>query len=757
MEARRASTNMSLAESLLASARACEGAATALAHLLRSDAKKSNASVDFVATFQEAQAFAITVRAVLDEAQPILPLLGPNDHCVGKNAITTSSPLDVCNGFDAIVVILINLLDISNEAILSVAAIYSRWLVSPLQATGCYDRMVTHHSQLRGMYGILHLSGKIANHLANPFKSIFANVSDNDPETDIPPSKWRSAIKLDDFYGRHFGFHYTPEMRNVLRIVNIVRGSVHRSHNTDGTPQVLKNVAMLGWGWIYSNMVIMNNLGVSIDGVTQIGADSQDNVMTIERLRKFMNMVEEPMVTSVGGLTSADVAVNDSFAIPPPNAPGGLESSDASDDALREVLDAITGPVQARVMSFKGRPLDLPSGRNERMRPAPETPSPSNSTRDNVQRSKQRKIQQTIVVPPGDNSKMGPGVKLTQETTAVAETDGVSAKVEAVSKQKATPLIQGPGGAMSAVVDNSFLATTISKEFRKLQTNVSSFLGMDQKKPARTLIVYFHGGGFVSQSSEAHSVYLREWCSDVPEAVLFSVDYKLAPEHPYPTAVHECLYAYVWALQNASRIGTLAERVVIAGDSAGGNLAVAVALKVNELGIRPADGICIAYPSLLVTMAWSPSRLLSFFDPLMPLSVLELCQKSYIPEGADGAKDPIISPLLASDDELRKLPPFSVICGSLDPLLDDTAEFAQRMHDIRDGDVFRVCQKLPHGFLNMTPVNELAREEMRFLTRSIAKYLNVPFRNFMADENTSELKQKPDETSNPTRPPPPAL
>lgn len=757
MEASRASVNMSLSESLKASARACEGAAFALAHLLSSDAKKSNAPVDFVATFQEAQAFAITVRAVMDEAQPILPLLGPNDPCVGKNAITTSSPLDVCNGFDAIVVILINLLDLSNEAILSVAAIYSRWLVSPLQATGSYDRMVTHHSQLRGMYGILHLSGKVANHLSNPAKSIFATMSDTDPETDTPPSKWRSAIKLDDFYGRHFGFHYTPEMRQVLRIVNIVRGSVHRSHNTDGTPQVLKNVAMLGWGWIYSNMVIMNSLGVSIDGVTQIGADSDNNTMTIERLRKFMNMVEEPVITSVSGLACADVAINSSFAIPPPNAPGGLESSDGSDDALREILDAITEPVKARVMSCKGRPLDLPSGRSDRTRPTPEIPSRSNSTNVDIQKTKQRKIQQTVVIPPGDGSKVETGVKSTQETTAVSETDSTSSKVESITKRKSTPVRQGPAEAVSAVVDNSFLATTITKEFKRLQTNVTSFLGMDEKKPAHTLIMYFHGGGFVSQSSEAHSVYLREWCADVPDAVLLSVDYKLAPEHPYPTAVHECLYAYVWALQNAPRIGTLAERVVFAGDSAGGNLAVAVALKVNELGVRAADGICVAYPSLLVTMAWSPSRLLSFFDPLMPLSVLELCQKSYVPEGSDGAKDPIISPLLASDDELRRLPPLSVMCGSLDPLLDDTAELAQRMHDIREGDVFRVSQKLPHGFLNMTPVNELAREEMRFLTRSIAKYLNVPFRYCMGNENPSEMKPVPGKTLDSVKEPPPVV
>lgn len=725
---------MSLSSALEDSSRACEGAATALAHLLRSRVNKPNAPADCVAAFQEAQAFAITVRAVMDEAKPILHLLPPDAACVGKNSILSSSPMDVCNGFDAITVILINLLDISNEAILSVAATFSRWVVSPLPAAGTFDRMTTHHNQLRGMYGILHLAGKISGFISDSSKTLFASVNENGTDSENSPSKWRSAIKLDDFYGRHFGFHYTPEMRNVLRIVNIVRSSVHRSHNkNDGTPQVFKNVAMLGWGWIYSNMVIMNNLGVSIDGVTQIGADSDENTMTIERLRKFMNMVEEPLVTSMSGLTSADVTVNSTFSIPPPGATGGLESSDRSDDALQDVLTLIVDSVKVRVMSSKGRPLDLSLERLDKMKLSSEKSSRVMTERGNSDNKVEKTLRQTIEIRPEGESKDQGQVKVTQEATLVETKNGTVVRNDDVLSKKATSappsFIPGPSGAVSAVVDNSYLATTIKSEFKRLQSNMSNLLGIEEKKPAKALIMYFHGGGFVSQSSEAHSVYLKEWCSAIEDAVIFSVDYKLAPEHAYPSAICECVYAYLWALQNASRLGTLAERIVFAGDSAGGNLAVAVALKVNELGIRAADGLCLAYPSLLVTAAWSPSRLLSFFDPLMPLSVLELCQKSYVPEGCDGAKDPFISPLLATDDQLEKLPPVTVICGALDPLLDDTAEFAQRLHDVRDGDLFRVYQKLPHGFLNMIPVNELARDGMWFLGKMIAQYLNISFRS----------------------------
>jgi acetyl esterase/lipase len=92
------------------------------------------------------------------------------------------------------------------------------------------------------------------------------------------------------------------------------------------------------------------------------------------------------------------------------------------------------------------------------------------------------------------------------------------------------------------------------------------------------LVIHFHGGGFVSGSSATHEVYLRSWCIHL-DCPIVSVDYRLAPEHAYPTAIDECFFAYCWCLANCEKLGSSAQNVVICGDSAGGNLAAAVTLR----------------------------------------------------------------------------------------------------------------------------------------------------------------------------------
>ncbi|CAN9503549.1 unnamed protein product [Ophioblennius macclurei] len=143
-----------------------------------------------------------------------------------------------------------------------------------------------------------------------------------------------------------------------------------------------------------------------------------------------------------------------------------------------------------------------------------------------------------------------------------------------------------------------------------------------------SLIVHFHGGGFVAQTSRSHESYLRSWSKDLGVPVL-SVDYSLAPEAPFPRALEECFYAYCWALNNCHLLGSTAERVCLAGDSAGGNLCITVSMKAVSTGVRVPDGIMAAYPAALMTMDISPSRLLTLIDPLLPLGVLAKCLHAY--------------------------------------------------------------------------------------------------------------------------------
>eukprot|EP00079_Xenopus_tropicalis_P027781 XP_012822153.1 PREDICTED: hormone-sensitive lipase isoform X2 [Xenopus tropicalis] len=142
------------------------------------------------------------------------------------------------------------------------------------------------------------------------------------------------------------------------------------------------------------------------------------------------------------------------------------------------------------------------------------------------------------------------------------------------------------------------------------------------------LIIHFHGGGFVAQTSKSHEPYLRTWAQEL-EAPILSVDYSLAPEAPFPRALEECFYAYCWALKNCRLLGSTAERVCLAGDSAGGNLCITVSLRAASVGIRMPDGIMAAYPATLLQATASPSRLLTLMDPLLPLSVLSKCLSAY--------------------------------------------------------------------------------------------------------------------------------
>lgn len=145
---------------------------------------------------------------------------------------------------------------------------------------------------------------------------------------------------------------------------------------------------------------------------------------------------------------------------------------------------------------------------------------------------------------------------------------------------------------------------------------------------SNALLIQIHGGGFVAQSSKSHLVYLFEWALNL-NVPIFSIDYSLSPEHPYPTPVEEILYAYCWALKNAELLGTTCEKVVFCGDSAGATLCLATLLKLIDMNLRKPDGLLLAYCPILVGLNPSPSRLLSFLDPLVPFGFMKTCLKAY--------------------------------------------------------------------------------------------------------------------------------
>ncbi|VDD81100.1 unnamed protein product, partial [Mesocestoides corti] len=151
--------------------------------------------------------------------------------------------------------------------------------------------------------------------------------------------------------------------------------------------------------------------------------------------------------------------------------------------------------------------------------------------------------------------------------------------------------------------------------------------------PSPYLVVHIHGGGFIAMSSESHDVYIRPWAEKL-DCPILSLNYSLAPEAPYPRALDECFYAVCWVMANRERLGARPDaRVVVCGDSAGGNLSLGVCLRAASLRLKPVEsmpaGAMIAYAPTLVAYVPSPSRMLSISDPLLPIGIVSRCILAY--------------------------------------------------------------------------------------------------------------------------------
>lgn len=208
------------------------------------------------------------------------------------------------------------------------------------------------------------------------------------------------------------------------------------------------------------------------------------------------------------------------------------------------------------------------------------------------------------------------------------------------------------------------------------------------------LVVHFHGGGWVTGSAD-----MADWlCSNVALAVgvvVISVDYRLAPSHRYPVAVHDCHRALTWAASQARTWGADNERLAIMGESAGGNLAAAVALLARDDG-PTIKHQTLLYPALDLTLS-SPSHRTFSDSPILTAAAMRSMRNAYLGDGSR-AVESLASPLLASDH--RGLPATLIQTAEHDPLRDDGARYAESL--AAAGVEVRLTQYegMPHGYLN---------------------------------------------------------
>ena len=222
-------------------------------------------------------------------------------------------------------------------------------------------------------------------------------------------------------------------------------------------------------------------------------------------------------------------------------------------------------------------------------------------------------------------------------------------------------------------------------------------------------VVFFHGGGFVIGDLDTHDNQCRTVCREV-EAVVLSLAYRLAPEDRFPAAVDDCRAAASWAAEHVDRLGGDPQRIAVAGDSAGGNLAAVVAQHARDAGAPRLAAQLLIYPAVDFRDDDSayPSRVENAEGYFLTREDMRWFSDSYA-EGADPA-DPRLSPLLG---DLEGLPPAVVVTAEYDPLRDEGEAYARALEAAGVPVVLERHAGMIHGFFDLSALSPAAADGVR--------------------------------------------
>jgi acetyl esterase len=218
----------------------------------------------------------------------------------------------------------------------------------------------------------------------------------------------------------------------------------------------------------------------------------------------------------------------------------------------------------------------------------------------------------------------------------------------------------------------------------------------DVDDSARPVIAYFHGGGFVFCSIDTHDGTCRR-LANATGAIVVSVEYRLAPECPFPAALDDCYAATVWTHGYASALGADPHQLVVAGDSAGGNLAAVVAQMARDRGEPPIAFQVLVYP-VIDAACDSASYTDNAEGYFLEKPDMQWFWAQYLGDDGDGT-NPLASPCRATD--LSGLPPAVVITAEYDPLRDEGEAYAAALDAAGVPVTMRRYDGMIHGFASM--------------------------------------------------------
>jgi acetyl esterase len=278
---------------------------------------------------------------------------------------------------------------------------------------------------------------------------------------------------------------------------------------------------------------------------------------------------------------------------------------------------------------------------------------------------------------------------------AMAEAPAIDFETTTVAAARAifdTPMVFGPPPEVASVknIEIALPGRTLAARLY-MPENASANCG---------LTLYFHGGGWVIGTLETHDPLCRQLARESGHAVL-SVDYRLAPEHRYPAAAEDCYDATCWAVKNAEALGLSSKRVAVAGDSAGGNLAGAVALMARDRG-----GPVIAHQLLIYPVTDTNFDRASYTangggDYYLSTAAMQWFWNHYLGDQPASAAPHAV---LMDQASLADLPPATVITAQYDPLCDEGDAYAKRLAEAGVRVDYGCAPGMVHGFFSLFQV-----------------------------------------------------
>ncbi|MGG1699075.1 alpha/beta hydrolase [Bacillus zhangzhouensis] len=225
------------------------------------------------------------------------------------------------------------------------------------------------------------------------------------------------------------------------------------------------------------------------------------------------------------------------------------------------------------------------------------------------------------------------------------------------------------------------------------ETKVWVFKPVNTSKQPLPVFVNLHGGGFILGSAEMDN----HWCpviADRAQCIVVNVEYQLAPENPFPAALHECYDVVKWLYEHPDELQIDPNTLAIGGHSAGGNLATAVCL----LNIQKGNKLPIVYQVLdypPLDLATDPERK-PVFEEAIPAEMAKLFNAFYVQE--EDARNPLISPVFADRSSLAQMPPALVITAEKDSLAEEAKQYADMLQEAGVEVTYQQFKGVPHAF-----------------------------------------------------------